>query len=51
MKYLSCKDIESSLYIAPNEVRSCCQRFFYDGEMRGDAKLLEIEKVKPQLQI
>tara|TARA_B100001939_G_C16910021_1_gene604145 strand:- start:129 stop:1430 length:1302 start_codon:yes stop_codon:yes gene_type:complete len=46
MKYLSCKDIESSLYIAPNEVRSCCQRFFFDGEMRGDAKLLEIEEGK-----
>ena len=42
-KYYSCKDIESSLYIAPNEIRACCQRFFYKGKMRGDAKLLEIK--------
>ena len=21
----------------PNEVRACCQRFFYEGKMRGDA--------------
>ena len=43
MKYKSCKDIETSLYIAPNEIRSCCQRYFYGGKMRGDAKLLEID--------
>ena len=43
MKYKSCKDLESSMYIAPNEIRSCCQRFFYKGKMRGDAKLLDIE--------
>ena len=43
MKYLSCKDIESSLYIAPNEIRSCCQRFFHKNKMRGDTKLLEIK--------
>lgn len=44
MKYLSCKDIEGSLYIAPNEIRSCCQRFFSNNKMRGDAKLLEIKE-------
>ena len=43
MKYKSCKDLESSMYIAPNEIRSCCQRFFYKGKIRGDAKLLDIE--------
>ncbi len=43
MKYKSCKDIEKSLYIAPNEIRSCCQRFFFKGKMRGDAKLIDIE--------
>ena len=42
-KYLSCKDLEKSLYIAPNEIRSCCQRFFYKNQMRGDAKLLDIK--------
>lgn len=44
MKYKSCKHLEKSLYLAPNELRACCQRFFYKGKMRGDAKLLEISK-------
>ena len=42
-KYLRCKDIEKSLYIAANEIRSCCQRFFHNGKMRGDAQLFKIE--------
>jgi len=42
--YKTCKDLEESLYIAPNEIRSCCQRFFYDGKMRGDAKLINIKE-------
>ena len=33
-KYLSCKELESSLFLAPDELRSCCQRFFRDGKMR-----------------
>ena len=41
--YKSCKSLETSLYIAPNEIRACCQRFFRDGKMRGDAKLLSIK--------
>ena len=44
MKYKSCKHIEGSLYIAPNEVRSCCQRFFYKNKMRGDAELIKINE-------
>ena len=43
MKYRSCKDLEGSLYVAPNEIRSCCQRFFYEGKMRGDTKLIDIK--------
>ena len=39
-EYLSCPDLESSLYLAPNEVRACCKRFFVDGEQRGDVVLL-----------
>ncbi len=46
--YKTCKDLEGSLYVAPNELRSCCQRFFHEGKMRGDAKLLDIkESVTP----
>lgn len=40
--YKTCKDLEDSLYIAPNEIRACCKRFFYNDKMRGDAKLLDI---------
>ena len=41
--YKTCQDLEESLYIAPNEIRSCCQRFFHKNKMRGDAKLLNIK--------
>ena len=44
MKFKSCKHIEDNLYIAPNEIRSCCQRYFYKGKIRGDAKLVDIGK-------
>ena len=40
--YKTSKDLEDSLYIAPNEIRACCKRFFYKDKMRGDAKLLDI---------
>jgi len=42
--FKTCKHLEDSLYVAPNEIRACCQRFFYDGKMRGDAKLLQIKE-------
>ena len=41
-KFKTCNYLEESLYIAPNEIRSCCQRFFHEGKMRGDAKLISI---------
>tara|TARA_B100000780_G_C21124675_1_gene455958 strand:- start:3738 stop:5036 length:1299 start_codon:yes stop_codon:yes gene_type:complete len=41
--YKTCQDLEESLYIAPNEIRSCCQRFFHKDKMRGDAKLIDIK--------
>lgn len=44
--YKTCKDLEDSLYVAPNEIRACCQRFFHDGKIRGDAKLLDIKENK-----
>ncbi len=39
--YKTCKFIKEALYLAPNEIRACCQRFFYKGKMRGDAKLIK----------
>ena len=44
--YKTCRDLEGSLYVAPNEIRACCQRFFYNGKIRGDAKLIEIKNGK-----
>ncbi len=40
-KYKVCKYILNSLYLAPDEIRACCQRFHYEGEMRGDAVLIK----------
>lgn len=36
---LSCADLHESVFMAPNEVRTCCKRFFVGGEIRGDARL------------
>lgn len=44
--YKSCSNIENSVYVAPNEIRACCQRFFYKGKMRGDTRLIEIQENK-----
>jgi len=46
-KFKTCSSLEKSLYIAPNEIRACCQRFFYKGKMRGDAKLLTVTDNAP----
>lgn len=39
---VSCEDLHHSVFLAPGEIRTCCKRFFVDGEMRGDA-VLDIE--------
>lgn len=46
MNYKSCQFLENSLYLAPNEIRACCQRYFYKGKIRGDAVLLKTFKNK-----
>jgi sulfatase maturation enzyme AslB (radical SAM superfamily) len=38
-KSWSCADLHHSVFLAPSEVRTCCKRFFVDGEMRGDVVL------------
>ncbi|GGB45604.1 hypothetical protein GCM10011316_17090 [Roseibium aquae] len=35
----SCTYLQSALYIAPDDVRTCCQRFFVDGQLKGDVSL------------
>ena len=43
-KFKTCRFIDEALYLAPNQIRACCQRFFYKGKMRGDAKLIDKDK-------
>lgn len=38
-KKWSCQYIQDSLFLRANEVRTCCKRFFVDGEMKGDIAL------------
>ena len=37
---LSCKDLDSSLFLGPDEIRACCKRFFVAGKRKGDVVLL-----------
>ena len=39
--FWSCYDLQKSVFLAPDEIRTCCKRFFIDGEQRGDAVLLD----------
>ena len=40
-EYWSCADLDGSLFLAPDEIRTCCKRFFVDGERRGDVAILQ----------
>ena len=44
MTKLSCEYLHHYVYLAPNELRHCCKRFFYKGEMKGDVKILNVDK-------
>lgn len=41
-KSWSCVDLHHSLFLRPDQVRTCCKRFFVDGEMRGDVALFAV---------
>ena len=43
-KLLSCKNIQKSVYCTPNEIRTCCQRFFVDGNIKGDVSLVTLNE-------
>jgi len=43
----SCHDLQNSLFLAPDEVRTCCKRFFKEGEIRGDVKLVDSSSANP----
>ena len=40
---LSCPALHHEIYLGPDEVRTCCKRFFVDGEKKGDVVLKKIE--------
>ena len=40
-KTWSCYDLHHSLFLAPDEVRTCCKRFFVNGEMKGDVVIVK----------
>ena len=48
----SCEDLQASVYLAPNQIRTCCKRFFFKGELKGDVVLLDVkDNVQPTLKV
>jgi poly(ribitol-phosphate) beta-N-acetylglucosaminyltransferase len=43
-KSWSCYDLHNSLFLAPDEIRTCCKRFFVNNKMKGDVALLKGDK-------
>lgn len=43
-KSWSCHDLHHSIFLAPDQIRTCCKRFFVDGEMRGDVCLIDMSQ-------
>lgn len=41
----SCFDIHNSLFLAPDEIRTCCKRFFSEGKMKGDVVLINDKSI------
>ncbi|PTU67283.1 radical SAM protein [Chromobacterium sp. Panama] len=39
-KSWSCFDLHHALFLAPDEIRTCCKRYFHRGQMKGDVVLL-----------
>ena len=40
----SCVDLHHSVFLAPDQIRTCCKRFFRDAEMKGDVVLMDMAK-------
>jgi poly(ribitol-phosphate) beta-N-acetylglucosaminyltransferase len=43
-KSWSCYDLHNSVFLTPDEIRTCCKRFFVDNKMKGDVPLLKDDK-------
>ncbi len=39
-KTWSCYDLHNAVFLAPDEIRTCCKRYFYQGKMKGDVVLI-----------
>lgn len=42
MKYKSCYDLHNSVFLAPDEIRTCCKRYHFDGKFKGDVPLFKV---------
>ena len=40
---LSCPSIHYALFMAPNELRHCCKRYYINGERKGDAVVFKVD--------
>jgi glycosyltransferase involved in cell wall biosynthesis/organic radical activating enzyme len=49
-KSWSCSDLHHSLFLRQDQVRTCCKRFFVNGQIRGDVVLFDVTR-KPDASI
>lgn len=47
-KSWSCYDLHHSLFLAPDEIRTCCKRFFVDNQLKGDVAIVTKDKYSYQ---
>jgi len=40
----SCASLHHSIYFSPNELRHCCKRFYVKGKIKGDVKIIPVNK-------
>lgn len=48
-KTWGCWELFNSLFLAPDEIRTCCKRFFIDGVRKGDIVLFKTNMVQENL--
>jgi glycosyltransferase involved in cell wall biosynthesis/uncharacterized Fe-S cluster-containing radical SAM superfamily protein len=44
-KRWSCRDLHHSAFLRPDEINTCCKRFFVDNEMKGDVTIIKNENI------
>tara|TARA_B100000989_G_scaffold297332_1_gene282840 strand:+ start:269 stop:1594 length:1326 start_codon:yes stop_codon:yes gene_type:complete len=42
-KTISCRFLQRAIYYAPDELRHCCKRYYYKGEMKGDVPMFSLQ--------